>query len=459
MLIPAAASLTRPRCAAAHGLRPRQRRSAGRPPGGRGLLRPGRGGPRSLRTADVPAGTLGYRVRVGDYATKAEADAGSGAAGRGRRDARTASTPAGTATRRTADRGTSRSLRIDPKTFTGRLAASFGPDLHDRETTSALADGRDATAGVNGGFFVLDPASGAPGDPAGAGVYDGRVLSESSGGSSGAGAARQRPRQRRAAAVLGRRGRHRRPEDAARRHRPGSRAWSATAVATATDPPTALPLHDVTCTDDSELVAFTPAVRPGDPVGGGARGRPRGTASSPAVHDGRGTTLAPGQTSIQATGGDVALLADVEVGDRLPVRARLEAGGTAARHPARHDASPTAVRSWCATAGCDISQRRDGFVHPGDPSFAYGWFVKRNPRTIAGVDGQGRTVLVTVGRPEHRRTSACPSPRRHGVARSLGLVDAINLDGGGSTTMVVHGSVDQPPLGRHRQSGPSARPW
>ena len=88
----------------------------------------------------------------------------------------------------------------------------------------------------------------------------------------------------------------------------------------------------------------------------------------------------------------------------------------------------------------DITQRRDGFVHPGDPSFAYGWFVKRNPRTIAGVDAQGRTVLITV---DGRSTEdlGLSVPEAADVARSLGLVDAINLDGGGSTTMVVDGSV------------------
>ena len=35
-------------------------------------------------------------------------------------------------------------------------------------------------------------------------------------------------------------------------------------------------------------------------------------------------------------------------------------------------------------------------VPPGDLTFAYGWVVKRNPRTFAGVDVWGRTVLVTV---------------------------------------------------------------
>ncbi len=32
-----------------------------------------------------------------------------------------------------------------------------------------------------------------------------------------------------------------------------------------------------------------------------------------------------------------------------------------------------------------ITQARDGMVHPGDPSFAYGFVPQRNPRTFAGV--------------------------------------------------------------------------
>ena len=95
---------------------------------------------------------------------------------------RAASTPAGTATPRTADRGTSTCCGSTPGPFDGRLAGSFGPDLYHRETTSQLAAAGGATAAVNAGFFVLDPASGAPGDPAGAGVYDGRVLSEATDG-------------------------------------------------------------------------------------------------------------------------------------------------------------------------------------------------------------------------------------------------------------------------------------
>ena len=130
---------------------------------------------------NMPAGTLGYRVRIGTYPNREAAD-----------ETKARLTDAG-------ESGSSvytgwdgdRSARgpwhvdvvtIDPRTFDGGLGASYGPDLHDRETTSALARSAGATAGVNAGFFVLDPAAGAPGDPAGVGVYRGRVLSEPTAG-------------------------------------------------------------------------------------------------------------------------------------------------------------------------------------------------------------------------------------------------------------------------------------
>jgi exopolysaccharide biosynthesis protein len=75
-------------------------------------------------------------------------------------------------------------------------------------------------------------------------------------------------------------------------------------------------------------------------------------------------------------------------------------------------------------------------VHPGEPSFAYGWVLQRNPRTFAGVDRAGRTLLVTV---DGRQLGelGLSIPETAAVARSLGMVDAMNLDGGGSTAMVV----------------------
>jgi exopolysaccharide biosynthesis protein len=79
-------------------------------------------------------------------------------------------------------------------------------------------------------------------------------------------------------------------------------------------------------------------------------------------------------------------------------------------------------------------------VHPGDPSWFYGFVAKRNPRTFAGTDRAGRTVLITV---DGRSTTSLGLSLREAaaVARALGLREAINLDGGGSTTAVVDGEV------------------
>ena len=86
----------------------------------------------------------------------------------------------------------------------------------------------------------------------------------------------------------------------------------------------------------------------------------------------------------------------------------------------------------------------DGMVHPGDPSFYYGWAAKRNPRTLAGVDGLGRIVLATI---DGRSTASLglSITESAAVARALGMRSAINLDGDGSTTMVARGQVINAP--------------
>ena len=390
-------------------------------------------------TADVPAGTLGYRVRVGSYATKAEADAANArlaAAGEHASSVYTGwdGSP--------ADRGPwhLKVVTIDPRAFRGTLGASYGPDLHDRETTSVLSRAAGATLGVNAGFFVLDPAAGAPGDPAGVGVYRGQLLSE--------------PTNGRPALVL---------------HDDGSRTgverltWQGMVSVNgrgmgrldgvnrvpglirncggdSTDSPTALPLHDVTCTDDSELVAFTPQFGARTPTGPGREAVVDAHHVVRSVTAERGAALAPGLTSVQATGAAADALARVHVGDRLAVTAGLVGGDGHARATDRGTTIVNGGPQLMQGGRERITQQRDGMVHPGDPSFAYGWVIKRNPRTFAGVDAQGRTEIVTV---DGRSTDdlGLSIPEAADVARSLGLVDAINLDGGGSTTMAVGGRV------------------
>ncbi|WBB62347.1 phosphodiester glycosidase family protein [Streptomyces sp. WMMC500] len=393
--------------------------------------------------ADFAGGTLGWRVRVGAFDEQAAANA--------ERARLVAAGYAGSATYTGWDgdpgvRGVWRVdvLTVDPRRFRGGLVASYGPDLENRETTSELATAARATAGVNAGFFVLDPKAGAPGDPAGAGVYDGRVLSETVG---------TRP-----ALVL---------RDSARGTRVARLGWDGRVTAeggtlpldgidrvpglirncggTADDTPTALPRHDVTCADDDEVVAFTDEYGARTPAGDGTEAVLDAGGRVVEVRSPRGGTLPAGGSAVQATGAHADELAALaRTGEKLRIRHGLRddrgrsvvtSGGTSVVN-----GGPELVRD----GRVHVTPAADGMVQPGNPSFYYGWMHKRNPRTLAGVDAAGRTVLVTA---DGRATDSLglSIPESADVARALGLRDAVNLDGGGSTTMAVGGEVINDP--------------
>ncbi|MFJ8542580.1 phosphodiester glycosidase family protein [Streptomyces sp. NPDC093586] len=395
------------------------------------------------RTADYTGGTLGWRVRVGTFASQSAATA--------ERTRLRAAGHTGSAVftgwdGEATDRGPWHVdvLTIDPRTFRGGLDASYGPDLENRETTSALSNAAGATAAVNAGFFVLDPKAGAPGDPAGVGVHDGRLLSE--------------PVSGRPGLVLHEDGRR---TEIARYTWQGRITARGTSLAlngvnrvpglirncggTAGDQPTSLPLHDVTCTNANELVAFTPEYGKRTPSGEGLEAVLDTHGRVVELRSPRGGPLPAGGGSVQATGGRVAeLTALARPGTHVHTKTTLlDDRGRRVSPSSRTDivnAGPELVRD----GRLHVTPATDGMVHPGDPSWYYGWVHKRNPRTLAGVDASGRTVLITAdGRStEALGLSIVESAR---IAKALGLRDAVNLDGGGSTTMVTDGEVINDP--------------
>jgi exopolysaccharide biosynthesis protein len=391
-------------------------------------------------------GDLGYRVRVGQFGSKAD---GSATVDKIKAAGYTSSVIYtgwdGDAGISEDDRGpwNLQVLTIDPKEFHGDLTSSFGPNLEDRETTSQLSAASGALAAVNGGFFTMDPAAGAPGEPAGAAVHDGKVLSEPVG---------DRP-----SLVLDKNG-----TSIQRLH------WHGTVTAPGSaelpldgidrvpglirncggtdDTPTNLPLHDFTCADANEIVAFTPEFGPTTPAGPGLEVvlDAQGTVTS--INHTRGTTVPAGGQTLQAIGSDVDKLALLAVpGKKLKVDTGLltEGGKTLTTTPTTDvvNGGPTLVQN----GQLDVTAKRDGMVRTNDSnSFFYGWVHKRNPRTFAGVDAQGRTLLVTA---DGRQTTSLGLSLNEEarVAKSLGMVNAMNLDGGGSTTMVQGGQVMNSP--------------
>jgi hypothetical protein len=388
------------------------------------------------------SGDLGWRVRVGATATKAEADAIRQqviAAGFGGSSVYTGwdgepDDVAGSTGPWHVD-----VLTIDAHTFSGRLDATYGPDLEQRETTTQLAALTGADTAVNAGFFVLDPAAGAPGDPAGVAAYDGRLVSEPIAGrpalvvrDDAHGTSIVRLRWRGEVAGLTLDGLDRVP----------GLIRNCGGIG---DTPTDLPRHDFTCTDPDELVAFDSAYGARTPSGPGAEVVLARNGRVIEIRSTRGGTIPAGGRTVQATGTRIdALLAVAHPGRRLVVRATLtdDRGHPVPISPTTSivNGGPELVRDGRlhATPGAD------GMVHPGNPSFYYGWVHKRNPRTFAGVDAKGRTVLITA---DGRSTSSLGLgiAETAAVARSLGLRNAMNLDGGGSTTMVVDGAVINTP--------------
>jgi hypothetical protein len=70
-----------------------------------------------------------------------------------------------------------------------------------------------------------------------------------------------------------------------------------------------------------------------------------------------------------------------------------------------------------------------------------GFATERHPRTVLGTAADRRVWLITVDGRNKALSLGMSFAELQGLIRRVGLVDALNLDGGGSTTMVVQGAV------------------
>ena len=77
-----------------------------------------------------------------------------------------------------------------------------------------------------------------------------------------------------------------------------------------------------------------------------------------------------------------------------------------------------------------------------DPGiYGPGFADARHPRTAVGVRADGRVVLVAVDGRQPEKSVGMTIAELTALLRELGAVEALNMDGGGSTTMVVRDRV------------------
>jgi Phosphodiester glycosidase len=201
------------------------------------------------------------------------------------------------------------------------------------------------------------------------------------------------------------------------------------------DQPTEQPKHDFTCTDESELIRFDPVFGGATEPGPGAEAVLDGRGTVTAVREPRGGPIPADGSVLAATGDAVAWLrAHAAVGARvrfdeyvagLPPLASAVNGG------------PRLLRRGAPA----ITAFAEGFHWPEDPGFYYRFGVRRNPRTLAGVERDGDLLLVAVDGRAPGHSVGASFRESAAVMDALAARDAVNLDGGGSTGMTVGGAL------------------
>jgi len=340
-------------------------------------------------------------------------------------------------------------LSVDPRLWS--VTSSLGASPVGRESVKSVAARAGATAAVNGGFFAMqpfDPASGRgdgePGEAAGIAVIDGQLVSEATAGRPGlllrdAGREVIVDRFTTPLFVEG--------PDAGRRVIDGlNRVPGAirNCGGVGGDAPTERAAHDLTCTDPSEIVAFTPDGVSRLPAGPGVEVVLDAAGTVTEVRDRSGASPPRGGWALQATGDEADWLRrEARVGRTLRVTTEVRDSRGAPVPLARGDfvvnGGPVLVERGRVVIDAD----RDGLVRhePGVDNFFFGWVRQRNPRTMVGVDERGRVLLVAVDGRQAGRSAGLSILEAAQVMRALGAVTAMNLDGGGSTTMVLEGQV------------------
>jgi len=274
------------------------------------------------------------------------------------------------------------------------------------ETTSSMARRRGALAAVNAGFFrTSGPYTG---EPAGIVIRAGKVLSEPY---------------------------HRRPGLAV------SNAGGRTRLAVVDAEVRLEAVVSKTVRRridginrprlDGELILFTPELDRSTLTGAGGVEAVVDRGRVTAVGGAEGDTAIPRSGWVLSGHGAAAdwIRAHVRPGARIEARSEVRLTPRPAFAPEFVvDGGPRLVRAgWPVPVGPET----------GTPGFV----ESRHPRTAVGVRADGRILLVAVDGRQPERSVGMTIAELAALLLELGAVEALNMDGGGSTTLVAGGRV------------------
>lgn len=307
------------------------------------------------------------------------------------------------------DRWRINALTVDPHLFRIELGLALD-EIVGVETTSSLAARRGAIAAINGGYFRTTGIY--RGEQMGALFTYGQWLSE--------------PARGRAALALA---------------ESGGRTQAATALVTAQ---AELQISKAGRTingfnrprEKDELVIFTPefhrtTLTAADGLEASVlRGRVT------ALRDGAGSQPIPPRGLVISAHGAARewVLRHVRIGARASIKTAFKA-----EPPLPFKAAVIlGAGPRLLAAGQPLGESEPGFN-------VQTFYRARHPRTALGWRADGRFVMVTVDGRQPRKSVGMTIPELTALMREFGCVEAINLDGGGSTTMVVKNKVINSP--------------
>ena len=302
-----------------------------------------------------------------------------------------------------------RLLRLDPRRVRLGSALATG-EVPARATVQAIALRTHALAAVNAGFF--SPA----GDPTGVLRIDGRLLSDTG-------------RARGAVALTDGRDGMQARFDRVRAHvrlrfRAGG-AWRT------------VPIDGVDTTrGQGRLVLYSPASGATTDTTGGLEWVLTGTPLRASRPSSTGNSTIPARGYVLSYGGTTvpSLLGGLRAAPSIQVRETLDVpSGRAVRDWIR---APTIV------GGAGLLVREGQRVVEWDvEQLSRGFDTTRHPRTVIARDRDGAIWLLTIDGRQPERALGMTFVEMQALLARLDVVDALNLDGGGSTTMVVGEAV------------------
>lgn len=320
-------------------------------------------------------------------------------------------------------------VAIDPAKARGHLEDVRGQYLTDRNTVGDLVARARGLVGVNGAPFDINDNYGVP---LGMAIRNGQIIGDPEPASpegNWSGGVIIDPATSKLLSV-------------------GTFTWSGTIENTRTRqalalthvdknttvPPACAAMTDQTeCTVPGDLIHFDRIWGPVTPAGSGVEVVLDKQGHVVRADTTRGTALAPGQTSIQATGSDAAqLLSLISGGGRIITTQRLYENGVQV-HPT---AGLQGLGGWQPTPG-------QGLVVGGVNEDPYPAGSRqpdggRNPITVVAATASGTIQLITFA---GRSTTSVgvAGDEADAALVSLGAYNSLQLDGGGSTEMVANG--------------------